>query len=292
MRSRWGEWRIGRSRFRTGKQENPSVSAEYHELSYLSVFFATLLIVINGAVSIILRLDLERRLLVASLRTVVQLLAIGVLLEWVFRQKHWGYVAAWMVAMTLVAGVSAVGRVERRYAGMRVDSLTGIVISSWLLTGIALSAIVPPKVWEEQPAQYAIPLLGMVLGNTLNGISLGLGRLTENLAQDRDRIEMRLTLGATRWEAARDSVRHSVRTGMIPVINSMMVVGLVSLPGMMTGQLISGVSPAAAVKYQIVIMFLVAAGTASGTILVVLLGYRRMFNTRHQFLVERIGPKK
>lgn len=267
------------------------MSAEYHELSYGSVFFATLLIVINGAISIALRLDLERRLLVASMRTVVQLLAIGVLLEWIFRQKHWGFVVAWMVVMSFVAGLSAVGRVERRYAGMRMDSLTGILLSSWLLTGVALSAIVPPKVWEDQPAQYAIPLLGMILGNTLNGISLGLGRLTENLAQDRDRIEMRLSLGATRWEAARDSARHAVRTGMVPIINSMMVVGLVSLPGIMTGQLISGVSPAAAVKYQIVIMFLIAAGTATGTILVVLLAYRRMFNTRHQFLVQKIGSK-
>lgn len=268
------------------------MSAEYHELSYLSVLFATLLIAINGAVSIALRLGLERRLLVASLRTVVQLLAIGVLLEWIFRQKHWGFVAAWMLVMSVTAGLSAVGRVERRYAGMRVDSLAGIMISSWLLTGIALSAIVPPSVWKEQPAQYAIPLLGMILGNTLNGISLGLGRLTETLAQDRDRIEMRLTLGATRWEAARESVRHAVRTGMVPVINSMMVVGLVSLPGMMTGQLISGVSPVAAVKYQIVIMFLIAAGTAAGTILVVLLGYRRLFNARHQFLAERIASEK
>lgn len=268
------------------------MSAEYHELSSQSVFIATLLILINGGVSVALRLDLERRLLVASIRTVVQLLAIGVLLEWVFQQKQWGYVAAWMLVMSIIAGLSAVGRVDRRYTGMRADSLTGILISSWLLTGIALSAIVPPDVWKEQPAQYAIPLLGMILGNCLNGISLGLGRLTENLAQDRDRIEMRLTLGATRWEAARDSVRQAVRTGMVPVINSMMVVGLVSLPGIMTGQLISGVSPAAAVKYQIVIMFLVAAGTAAGTILVVLLGYRRMFNARHQFLAERISPKK
>ena len=263
------------------------MSAEYHDLSYGSVVIAAVLIVINGGISLALRLDLERRLFLASLRTIVQLLAVGLLLEWIFRQDYWAIVS-WMLVMSVIAGLSAVGRVDRRYAGMRLDSLAAVMISSWLLTAIALSAIIAPGVWKDRPAQYAIPLLGMILGNTLNGISLGLDRLTQHLAQERELIEMRLTLGATRWEAARDAVRQAVRTGMVPIINSMMVVGLVSLPGMMTGQLLSGVSPVAAVKYQIVIMFLIAAGTATGTILVVLLGYRRMFNARHQFLFEHI----
>ena len=117
----------------------------------------------------------------------------------------------------------------------------------------------------RQP-QYTIPLLGMILGNTLNGISLGLGRLTEELAVRRDQVELLLSLAHTRWEAARlRAVRQAVRTGMIPTINAMMVTGIVSLPGMMTGQLLSGVDPVDAVKYQIVIMFLIASGTALGT---------------------------
>jgi putative ABC transport system permease protein len=268
------------------------VSAEYHDLSYWQVLIGALLIVINGAISLLLRLDLERRLFLASVRTVVQLLAVGFLLEWIFRQEHWATVLLWMLIMSVIAGFSAVGRVDRRYSRMWLDSLMAVMLSAWLLTIVALTAIIHPSVWQEQPAQYAIPFMGLILGNTLNGISLGLNRFTESLAQERDQIEMRLTLGATRWEAARDSVRQAVRTGMIPTINSMMVVGLVSLPGIMTGQLLAGVSPVAAVKYQIVIMFLIGAGTATGTILVVLLGFRRMFNHRHQFLAERIYQSK
>src|SRR5271157_4174734 len=103
------------------------------------------------------------------------------------------------------------------------------------------------------------------------------------LSAKRGQLETLLALGATRWEAARQPVQQAVRTGMIPMINSMMVAGIVSLPGMMTGQLLSGVNPVAAVKYQIVILFLIAAGTALGTISVVLLAYRRLFNSRHQF---------
>ncbi len=268
------------------------MSAEYHDLSYGDVLIASLLIIINGAISLLLRLDLERRLFIASLRTLVQLFAVGFLLQWIFQQQHWGMILLWMLIMTLTAGLSAVGRVERRYSRMWLDSLTAVLLSSWLLTCISLMVIIPPQTWKDQPAQYAIPFLGLILGNALNGISLGLGRFTESLVQERDLIEMRLTLGATRWEAARDSVRQAVRTGMIPTINSMMVVGLVSLPGIMTGQLLAGVSPVAAVKYQIVIMFLIGAGTAMGTILVVLFAYRRMFNSRHQFLAERIASGK
>jgi putative ABC transport system permease protein len=123
----------------------------------------------------------------------------------------------------------------------------------------------------------------MILGNTLNGISLGLDRLGGELAAQRLHVESLLALGATRWEAARQPVQKAVRTGMIPIINAMMVVGIVSLPGMMTGQLLAGISPIQAVRYQIVILFLIASGTALGTVSVVLLSYRRLFNEQHQF---------
>ena len=128
----------------------------------------------------------------------------------------------------------------------------------------------------------------MVLGNTLNGISLGMDRLGEELDGKRDQVETLLALGATRWEAARAPVQQALRTGMMPTINSMMVVGLVSLPGMMTGQLLAGADPMQAVMYQIVIMFLIAAGTSLGTLSVILLGYRRLFNHDHPFLPWRI----
>ena len=118
----------------------------------------------------------------------------------------------------------------------------------------------------------------MILGNTLNGISLGLDRLGNELASKRDQVDTLLALGATRWEAARGSIQQALRTGMIPTINMMVVVGLVSLPGMMTGQLIAGQSPEQAARYQIMILFLIAAGTSMGTVGVVLLGYLRLFS--------------
>ncbi|MGB5344162.1 MAG: ABC transporter permease, partial [Thermoanaerobaculia bacterium] len=128
----------------------------------------------------------------------------------------------------------------------------------------------------------------MILGNTLTGISLGLDRFTGALTQGRDRVELLLSLGGTRWEAALPAIREAARTGMIPILNSMTVVGIVSLPGMMTGQLLAGVSPVQAVKYQIVIMFLIASATALGTVGAVLLSYLRLFSKQHQFRFDAL----
>ena len=154
---------------------------------------------------------------------------------------------------------------------------------------LALFVLVGVRPWYSP--QYAVPLLGMILGNTLTGISLGLDRLGGELAARRAQVEALLALGATRWEAARCPIQEAVRTGLIPILNSMMVVGIVSLPGMMTGQILAGASPLEAVKYQIVIMFLIASGTALGTVSVVLLSYRRLFNSSHQFLYHLVHER-
>jgi putative ABC transport system permease protein len=253
----------------------------YIELSYLQVGLAALLIVINGAISVLLKLDLERRLLIAAVCTVVQLLLIGFVLEWVFRIDRWYVVVAMMSVMTLVAGIAAIQRTALRFPGIWVRSIAATRVSSWLMAALALGVIVRVRPWYTP--QYAIPLLGMILGNTLNGVSLGLDRLGSELVGKRDQVEALLALGATRWEAARQPIQQAVKTGLIPTINAMMVVGIVSLPGMMTGQLLAGTSPVEAVKYQIVIMFLIASGTALGTVLVVLFSFQRLFNDDHQF---------
>ncbi len=259
----------------------------YIQLAGWQVAAAAALIVLNAAISIALRLELERRLLIASVRAIVQLLLIGLVLGWVFELRSAPVVAGLLGVMTVIAGVAAVGRSSYRYRGDWLNSIVSVWVSSWVVTALALGALLAgERPWYEP--QYAIPLLGMILGNTLTGVSLGLDRLGSELSERRDQVEALLTLGATRWEAALPAIRAAVRTGMIPLVNSMMVVGIVSLPGMMTGQLLAGVHPWEAVKYQLVILFLIAAATALGTLGVVLLSYRQLFNRRHQFLHERI----
>jgi len=254
---------------------------EYAPLPYGQVALAVLLILANGAISAVLHLRMGKLLFIASARTVIQLLLVGLVLEWVFRWERWYVVIGLAIIMTLIAGITAAGNNERRYPGIWMNSIIALWASAWIATSFALFAILHGIKWYQP--QYAIPLLGMVLGNTLNGISLGLNTFTESLATRREQIESLLALGATRWEAAHSAIQHAVRTGMLPTINAMMVVGIVSLPGMMTGQLISGMPPIQAVKYQIVIMFLIASATSLGTVGVVLLTFFRLFTPRHQY---------
>ncbi|GIW79174.1 MAG: iron export ABC transporter permease subunit FetB [Gemmatales bacterium] len=255
----------------------------YVQLTFFQVAIAASLILINGLLSVLLQLRLEWSLLLAALRTVVQLLLIGSILEWVFAADRWYLILAVLAVMTLVAGITAAGRSQHRFPGIYCNSIVSVWASSWLIGSMALF-IVAGQFDHWYHPQYSVPLLGMILGNTLNGIALGLNQLGESLISRQARVELALTLGATRWEAAREVVQHAVRTGMIPIINSMMVVGIVNLPGMMTGQILAGAAPLDAVKYQIVIMFFIASATALGTVGVVLLSYRRLFNDRHQFL--------
>ena len=234
-----------------------------------------------------LRLNLGRRLFLAAVCTVVQLLLVG-------SGPGMGLQAGPVVRRPRPHARHdrdgrhvSIRRIHFRYPGIWLSSIVSVWASSWIMA----AAGTPRHRARSSPwysPQYAIPLLGMILGNTLNGISLGLDRLGGELSAKRGQVETLLALGATRWEAARQPVQQAVRTGMIPLINSMMVVGIVSLPGMMTGQLLAGVSPLQAVKYQIVIMFLIASGTALGTVGVVLLSYRRLFGADHQFLYQRI----
>ncbi len=256
------------------------------ELSYVEVAIAAALILVNAAISAALRLGLGRELLVASARTVVQLLLVGLVLQRVFAIGNLPLIALLLLLMTAVAARAATRRARERYRGMALDAFLGMLVGSWAMTAVALTTIVRAEPWYA--AQYSVPVLGMILGNALNGVSLGLDRLTTDLAR-RHEIESLLALGATSWEAARETVGEAVRTGMIPTINTMMVVGIVSLPGMMTGQILAGANPMQAVRYQIVILFLIAAATALGTVGVVLLGYRRLFNSDHQ--LRQVGGR-
>lgn len=247
------------------------------------------LVVVAGVVSVALGLRLERRLAWASVRTVVQLLLVGYVLKWVFALDTAPAVLGIIGVMLAVATRAAIERSSRTFAGVSWRAFVSLVVSG-LLTSFTVTGVIigvdPP--WR---AQYLIPLLGMILGNGLTGISLCLDQLLESLVERKDRIEMELALGATRWEAGREAVADAVRRGMIPLINSMLVVGLVSLPGMMTGQILEGADPAAAVKYQIVVMFMIAAATSMGCIFIALLAYQRLFNRHHQLRADLIRKR-
>lgn len=266
------------------------MKSPYLVISYSQMGLAALLMLINLSLSVGLRLGLTRSLLIAITRMVVQLLLIGFVLEWLFQQQHPGIIVAIAFGMSIIAGISAVGRTQRKFAGIYWNSVLSILVAAGLVTQASIHGIIRVSPWYDP--QYLIPMLGMVLGNILNGISLGLDRFLEGLVTQRAEIEMLLAHGATRWEASHRQVREAIRTGMIPMTNSMMVMGLVSLPGMMTGQILAGANPIDAVRYQIVIVFMIASATSLGTLLVILLAFFRLLSQEHQLRLDRLTPVK
>jgi putative ABC transport system permease protein len=193
--------------------------------------------------------------------------------------------------MLLVAGREVMARQEHRFAGWWGYSIgtVSMFLSSFTVTVFALVVILGDSPWYAP--QYAIPLLGMLLGNTMSGIAIALDRLTQSAWQQRGVIEARLMLGERAHDAIADLRRQAIRSGLIPIINAMAAAGIVSLPGMMTGQILAGAPPVEAVKYQILIMFLIAVGTGLGTLAAVVIGSRRLFDERQRLCLGRLRAK-
>jgi putative ABC transport system permease protein len=218
----------------------------------------------------------------------VQLTLIGLVLKVLFANASLGWVTLMALVMLLIAGREVMMRQERRFRGWWGFAVgTGsMFLSSFAVTVFALVVILGDEPWYAP--QYAIPLLGMLLGNTMNGISISMDRLTHAAWEQRNVIEARLMLGQ-RWDTAiSDYRKQAIRSGMIPIINAMAAAGIVSLPGMMTGQILAGVAPVEAVKYQILIMFLISAGTGLGTLAAVTIGSRRLFDERQRLCLDRL----
>lgn len=249
---------------------------------------AAILMIALALLSVHLQLGFALQIIIAGIRTTVQLLLIGFILKAVFEHIHIAWLILIAAVMLISAGREIMNRQKRRFKGwwgFGMGTLS-MFISSFVITFLALNVIIDIKPWYEP--QYAIPLLGMMLGNTMNGISIGLDRLTQTVWEQRTVIEARLMIGHE-WTKAIEAIRReSIRSGLIPIINSMAAAGIVSIPGMMTGQILAGNPPLEAVKYQILIMFLIAGGTGFGTTAAVWMGSKRMFDDRQRLCLERL----
>ena len=268
------------------------MSQTFIHLGFSDLLFAAILIIANGILSITLHLRIEKQLLIATIRMVVQLILIGLVFNILFQlvSLFWTSVAA--LVMVLFAGQEIMARQERRLAGFWAYGLgtSCMLTSAALVTTFALLTQLRPTPWFNP--QYSLPILGMILGNTMTGISLGLDTLSSRLVRDRFAVESLLALGKTRQEATLPIVRSALRSAMLPVINMMAATGVVALPGMMTGQIVSGVAPMEAVKYQILIMFLIAGGTGFGSVAAIIGGTYRLTDHRHRLRLDRLRQPK
>ena len=261
-------------------------------LSAQDLAAAAVLVVALALLSLRMRLGVGSRILVAAARTTIQLLLVGLVLKAVFETASPPWILLISMVMLAAAAREVAARPKRRLRGWWAFGIGAgaMFFSSFTVTVLALIVIIGNTPWYEP--QYAIPLLGMLLGNTMNGIALAIDRLTETAWQQRSVIEQRLLLGATWSEAIREIRRESARSGMIPIINAMAVAGLVSLPGMMTGQILAGSPPVEAVKYQILVMFLISAGTGFGVLVALRFTGRHLFDERHRLRLDRLKAER
>ncbi len=267
------------------------MTATYISLDLIDLALASVLLVLNGALSIWLRLALERQLFIAAGRMCVQLGLMGLVLKTLFELVSPWLTGLAVLIMVLFAGREVMGRQERRFRGFWAYGLgtSSVLFAGVLVTVFALATQIQADPWYHP--RYAIPLLGMILGNTMTGISVGLNTLTSQVQRERPTIETLLALGETRAAAFRPLVRSATRNGLIPIVNAMAAAGVVSLPGMMTGQILAGVEPVEAIKYQVLIMFLIAGGTAIGVVSAVHAGVWRLSDSRHRLRLDRLAAE-
>ncbi|MEC7640539.1 MAG: iron export ABC transporter permease subunit FetB [Nitrospinota bacterium] len=230
-------------------------------------------------------LKLEWDLVYSSARGTVQLILMGFILQAVLEIDRMDYLLSILVFMCGVAGFVSGKRGEKIPHAAWV-AFAGIAVGSFSTFFLLYFAGV-----IQQDAQYVIPLGGMIIGNAMRASSLTLNRLTGELENQRPRVENLLALGANARQASTIPVRQAVRAAMIPTIDTLKTVGLVHLPGMMTGFMVAGGSPVLAVKYQLVIMYMISGATAITCLIVTLLAYRQCF-TPHLQLTPSFRPEQ
>lgn len=258
-------------------------------LDAMDVGLAASLVLINAGVSLYLKLNLHYQVLWAGIRMVVQLLLVGLLLRFVFHIASPVATVAIIGFMVAAAAREVAVRPASRlkHAGNYAISATIVSLASFATVILALLTAIRPEPWYDP--RYAIPLVGIVLGSVLNSASLALDTFLSGVTSSRAAIEAQLALGAKASEAMSSLVRTSIRRGMIPVINQMSAAGIITLPGIMTGQLLAGMDPVEAVKYQILLLFLLTGASGLAAAGVVFLGARSMTDKRERLRTDRVA---
>lgn len=253
------------------------------EPSLVGMLWATGMMAIAIGLSSWQRLGLSKMLVIATGRTVVQLLGVGIFLAFVFATRNPFVVLVVLAGMVTIAAIVARSRIDRDLPRL-LKWVWIAIFSSGLFTMAYVSFfVIRPDPWYDP--RYLIPLTGIVLGNAMTAASIAGERLVSALRNNRVEIETHLSLGATPTQAVQTYRQAAIKAGLIPTINAMMVVGLVTLPGIITGQLLAGADPLAAAVYQILIMFMLALATLIAA-LVVTYGIIKQFFTPAMQLID------
>lgn len=245
-------------------------------MSFLTLSFTLAFVALALGLSLWLKLGVERDLLIAMVRSAIQLLIIGYVLKFVFRANNT------LLILLMVALIIAVATQNARTRAKKIPGVWWrIAIGLTTTEVITQGLLIGMKVVPFEP-KYVIPISGMIVGNAMIASGLFLNRLQSEVSSKRAEINTVLTLGGTPRQAIYSHLKVAIRAGLIPTIDSTKTTGLVQLPGMMTGQIIAGADPVQAVRYQLMILFCILAGSSVTTIVLGFLTYPKLFNKYEQ----------
>lgn len=256
-------------------------------VGYWDLAAAAVLVLLNAILSLLLDLRLARTLLVAGVRVVIQLLLVGLVLKAVFALSSPLLIATVVLAMLATASHEILARQERRFAGFWGFGIGAgtTALATLFVTAFALATLRPDPWFAPE---VLVPLVGIVLGSVMNGVSISLNAFNISIVREHAAVEARLALGADRFIALKSLQRSALLGGLIPIINQMSAAGIITLPGMMTGQILAGMAPFEAAKYQILVLFLLAGGAGLGAIGATYIAMWRSTDDRDRLRLDRL----
>ncbi|AFK87352.1 MULTISPECIES: ABC transporter permease [Thermoanaerobacterium] len=247
-------------------------------MNVLSLVMSSSLVLISIFISYYQKLGVEKEIIIGSIRAIVQLAIVGYILHYIFRANSILFTLAMVILMIIVAGNNA----AKRGSGIP-HVFYFITISIAFGAAITLTALILFGSIHFRP-QEVIPVSGMIIGNAMVSSGLTVSRLKDEVKSRRHEIETYLALGANSRQASQKILKIAIKTGMMPTIDSMKTLGIVQLPGMMTGLILGGVDPVNAVKYQMMVTFMMTSTTAIACFTVALLSYTQFFTKNHQLI--------
>lgn len=247
-------------------------------MSYFTLSLTLIFVLIPLVLSKTFKLGLEKDAITATIRSIIQLLAVGYVLKFVFDSSSLIYVFLMVTLMVVAATHNA------QKKGVSIKGITWKVAVTLVFVEVLTQSILIGFNITPPTAQYIIPISGMVIGNSMVLSILFLNRFTAEVESHQDQTELILSLGGTPKQAIHRQLIQSIKASMIPTIESQKTVGLVQLPGMMSGQIIAGADPIQAVQFQLLIMFLLLTTASVTSIMLGFLSYPTLFNKRMQIL--------
>ena len=251
------------------------MSGNYYSIDIWGLLIALVMVAVAAGISEAMRMGIGKTLLWSACRALLQLCAMGFIMEFVIKSNNPWLVLLLVMFMLIAAVQITLSRAKGVPKGLAGPVFLSLVITMLIMISLVTELIIRPQPWYAP--QLVVPLTGMLLGNTVSALAVGLSRFFESMKERRDEVDTLLALGATAWEAARPSIVSSIRLGLLPTTASLASSGIVTVPGMMAGQIIAGGNPIDAAKYQFLILAAIAALTLLADSLIMVMAYRKCF---------------